>query len=197
MPANLIDRARNVILTPKSEWTIIDGEETTTAELFRSYIAILAAIPVLARLLRGFVFGYSLGPLGTMRIGFFGGIGGAIVHYLLSLAIVYAASLIVSYLAPNFGGLKDDLKALKLTAYSYTPAWVAGVFGLIPGIHFLGILGLWSLYVFFVGAPQLLKIPPEKAAIFTGAVVVATIVLALALSAVVHLLVAAPGFGYM
>jgi hypothetical protein len=193
----MTDRVKNIIMTPRTEWLAIENETTTVTELYKNYVMILAAIPVVARFLGGFVFGYPMGPMGTLRIGFFSGIGFAIVHYVLTLAMVYVAALVVSYIAPNFGGVKDDLQALKLTAYSYTPAWVAGVFALLPGVRFLAILGLWSLFVFYVGAPRMMKVPEDKAGVFTLVVIVATIVLGLVLAAVAHAIVPGPGMGFM
>lgn len=54
---NLVDRAKNILLSPNSEWEVIRSESTTTAELFTKYAVILAAIPAIA----GFIGYYLIG----------------------------------------------------------------------------------------------------------------------------------------
>ena len=44
--------------------------------------------------------------------------------------------------------------AFKLAVYAYTPAWLAGIFLLVPGLHFLVMLGLYGLFLLFKGMPD-------------------------------------------
>ena len=60
---------------------------------------------------------------------------------------VYAVALVVDLLAPTFGGQRNFPNALRLTVYSYTPVWLAGIFLLVPGASFLAILGLYGFYL--------------------------------------------------
>ena len=69
------------------------------------------------------------------------------------------------------------MQALKVAAYSSTASWVAGIFGLIPALSWLRILGLYSLYLLYLGLPVLMKAPQDKAAGYTGVVIIAAIVL--------------------
>ena len=41
--AKVIDRVKNILLTPKTEWPVIAAENTTVADLYKNYIVILAA----------------------------------------------------------------------------------------------------------------------------------------------------------
>ena len=109
-------------------------------------------------------------PIGTV-------LSSAIVTYLMTLGGVYVLALIIDALAPNFGGTANQVQALKVAAYSSTASWVAGIFGLIPALGWLGILGLYSLYLLYLGLPILMKAPPEKAAGYTGVVIIAAILL--------------------
>jgi hypothetical protein len=97
---------------------------------------------------------------------------------LIGVAIM---SAIAGALAPNFGGRRDSLAALKLVGYAYTPAFIAGVLGLFPPLSFLEIFaGLWTLYVFYKGAPALVMSAPDKALAFTATCVACGIALGLA-----------------
>lgn len=109
-------------------------------------------------------------PIGTA-------ITGAIVSYVLALIGVYVLALIIDGLAPTFGGTKNQIQALKTAAYSSTASWLAGIFVLVPGLRVLTILGLYSLYLLYLGLPVLMKAPQEKAGAYTGVVVLAAIVL--------------------
>jgi hypothetical protein len=97
---------------------------------------------------------------------------------------VYVLALIIDALAPNFGGVSNQVQALKVAAYSSTASWVAGIFGLIPPLSWLGVLGLYSLYLLYLGLPILMKSPPDKAAGYTGVVIIAAIVLFLVIGLV-------------
>ncbi len=175
---NLIQRATNISLNPKTEWPVIATETTTTAELFTSYIIPLSAIPVVAGLIGMSVFGMSMPFVGTYRIPFLEGLIRAVVHFGLGLVSIYLISLIISALAPNFGGEKNPIQALKVTAFAFTPAWIAGIVNIIPSLGMLGLLAaLYSIYVLYLGLPILMKAPEEKAGAYTAVSVICSIVL--------------------
>jgi len=94
-------------------------------------------------------------------------------------------ALIIDGLAPTFGGQKSQPNALKLAVYSMTPVWLVGVFSLIPGLSILAILGLYGLYLFWLGAPTLMKTPEDKSIAYTAAVVVCGIVISVIVGAIV------------
>ena len=172
---NLVERVKGIILSPKTEWLVIAGEPGDAGYLFSNYVAILAAIPAVC----GFIGTILIG--GSVVVALLG----AVIHYVLAFVTVYVVALIVNLLAPTFGSQKSFASALKLTVYSYTPSWLAGVFLLIPALSFLGILGLYGLYLLWLGLPPLMKTPPEKSIWYTITIVVCVIVLTLLIGAVV------------
>lgn len=183
---NLIQRATNISLNPKTEWPVIAAEETTTGELFKSYIIPLSAIPVVAGFIGMSVFGMSMPFVGTIRIPFVDGLIRAILHFGLGLVSIYLISLIINGLAPTFGGEKNPLQALKVTAFAFTPAWIAGIVNIIPSLGILGLLAaLYSIYVLYLGLPILMKAPEEKAVGYTAVSVICSIVLTIIVMAVV------------
>lgn len=155
----IIDRARHMIVSPVSEWDRVERDTATIAGLYKNYAVILAAIPALATFIGGLFRG---GPFGAILVGSAGG-------YLLTLGATAALAFIADFLAPQFKGTSNQINAFKLVVYSATPGWVAGVFTLLGALGSLVTLagGLYSLYVFYLGAPKLLKIPQDKAGIFT------------------------------
>ena len=188
---SLIDRVKNIILTPKTEWPVIDREPGDVVYIFTNYVAILAAIPAICGFIGLSIVGMSVPGLGTIRVPVASGLLNAIVGYLLTFAVVYIVALIVDALAPTFGGRKNFESALKVTAYSYTPSWICGIFLLIPGLRFLTILGLYGLYLLWLGIPVLMKSPQEKSLPYTAAVVIIAIVIGIVLGLIQSAL-----FGY-
>ena len=186
---NLVDRIKNILPSPRTEWPMIAGETATVQSLYVGYILVLAAIAPLALLIR----------TGGVAI------AAAIAHYAIALVITYLMALIVDLLAPTFNGTKDFTQSLKLVAYSYTAPWVAGVFLLLGGTigGLIGLLAaIYAWYTFYLGVPVLKKCPPEKAVAYTIVVVLCGIVLAIVLggvlmSAMFGGAMAGAGFGMM
>lgn len=182
---NLIQRATNISLTPKSEWEVIASEPASTGDLYKSYIAPLAAIGPVASLIGLTMFGIGIPFLGNYKLSFGAGLTHALTQYVLGLVSIYVIALIINALAPSFGGEKNQMQALKVAAYAYTPAWIAGVLHLVPWAGVLTLLlSLYSLYVLYLGLPVLMKAPKEKAAAYTAVSVLCAVVLALIVGAI-------------
>ena len=55
--AKLIDRVKNILLTPKTEWPVIAGESATVPDLYKNYIVVLAAIPAVLGFIKSSIIG--------------------------------------------------------------------------------------------------------------------------------------------
>jgi hypothetical protein len=175
--SSLVAHAREILVHPQHEWQTIDREPATIGGLYRTYIVPLAAIGPLATLLGMSLFGVSIPFLGRYRAPFGSALASGLVRYALALGGVFVLALVIEALAPTFGGQKDRVQALKVAAYASTAAWLAGIFALIPALAPLGILGLYSVYLLYVGLPVLMKVPKEKALSYTALVMVCAVVL--------------------
>jgi hypothetical protein len=189
---DLTERVKNILLQPAQEWAVIEREPTTVSDLYKSYIMPLAAIGPVASVIGLSVIGVNLPGVGMYRATLTAALGQAIVSYLLGLAGVYVLALVIDALAPSFQGTKNDLQALKVAAYSSTAAWLAGVFMLIPPLGFLQIVGLYSLYLLYLGLPMLMRTPQEKALVYTLVVVIAAVVIFAVIGAVGSLFISRP-----
>ena len=193
---NIVERVKQLILKPRDEWRVIDGETHTVQGLYTRYVMLLAAIPAVC----GFI-GFSLIGIGvfgsTYRVPLAAGVAHMVVQYLMSLGMVYVFALIVDALAPSFGSQKNFIQAIKVAAFMPTAAWVAGVFLIIPALGIIGqLLGLYSLYLLFVGLPILMKTPEDKAIPYVVVVIIAAIVLAVVLTVIVGLTMPGPVRGF-
>jgi hypothetical protein len=188
---NLIERVKRILLSPRTEWEIIAAEPTTTAELYKSYIAPLAAIGPIAQFIGFSVFGKSVVGA-TYRVPFSSGLISSILTFAMTLAATYVLALIIDALAPTFNGQRNQMQALKVAAYSSTASWVAGIFALIPFLSILTILGLYSVYLLYLGLPALMKAPRDRALVYTGVVILAAIVLFMVVAIVGSLFLGMP-----
>lgn len=182
---NLFERAKNILISPKTEWEIIKNEQSTVADLFTKYALILALIPAVAGFIGQSLIGISLGPFGSFKVPVVNGLIYAVLYYVLSLAGIYLVAFIVDALAPSFGATKDMVSSLKVVVYSYTAVWVAGIFQIIPVLAILGILGLYSLYLLYLGLNIVKGSPSDKVVGYTVVVVIITIVVYFIIGAIV------------
>jgi len=175
--SSLVMHAREILLHPKQEWQVIEGERTSVSDLYRTYIAPLAAIGPVAAIIGLTLFGISIPFGGRYRAPFGSALAGGFVRYVAALVGVFVLALVIDALAPSFSGQKNRIQALKLAAYASTAAWLAGIFALIPGLRVLGVLGLYSLYLLYAGLPVLMKAPKDKALAYTAVVVLCAVVI--------------------
>jgi hypothetical protein len=170
-------RAKAMLIDPFAEWAVIERESGDPAYLLSRYVAVLALIPAVFGFLGACVVGGVVPGIGVVRASLFDGGFGAVFGYVMAFIIVLVLALIIDLLAPAFGGQKDFDNALKLAVYSYTPAWLAGIFLILPGLRFLTLLGLYGAYVLLLGLPRLMKSPEQNSYAYTLVAVICAVAL--------------------
>jgi hypothetical protein len=179
----LVDRVKNIIVTPRTEWDVIAAESTPPGQIVTGYVLPLAAVSAIATFIGMCFIGVGMGFLGSFRMPIGWGLAMLVYNLIMAVVTVFVLAFIIDALAPTFNGTKDRLQATKLAAYSFTPGWVAGIFAIIPMLGILGIIGaLYGIYLLYLGLPRLMRNPPEKSAGYTALVIVCAIVLMLIIS---------------
>jgi hypothetical protein len=82
----------------------------------------------------------------------------------------------IDFLAGTFGARKNLDNAMRVSAYAPTAAWVASVFNIIPLLGILSILGLYSLSLLHTGLVALMRPTPDRALVYTIAVIVCVVI---------------------
>ena len=166
---NLVERAKNILLTPKTEWETVAAEEPNIQQILLGYVLPLALIPTIATI------------IGWGVIGMFGftsftyGIAMGLVQIINAFLSVLIAGFVIDALAPSFGSQKNMGRAVQLVAYSMTPIWIAGILNILPTIGWLaGLIGLYGLFLMYLGLAPLMKTPEDKK---VGYLVVSIIIL--------------------
>jgi len=161
---SFITRAKNILLSPASEWLVIDTETETPQTLLGKYVIPMALIPAVA-----YFIGYGL--IGVDAFFFrFGGITWGVLmacnSFITSIVGYFISTYVIDALAPSFDSPKNLGKSAQLVAYSYTASWVAGIFHILPTLGILVILGLYGIYLFYLGLPVLKKTPEDKRVVY-------------------------------
>jgi hypothetical protein len=186
---SIVDRVKNILMTPKTEWGVVAAEATPPKDLITGYVLPLAAIAAVAGFVGAVLIGTSVPVLGTVRASVVGGVVMAILQLVMAVVTVFLMGFIIDALAPTFGAQKNMAQALKVAAYSYTPVWVLSILAIIPYLGMLvGLVAIvFAVYLLYLGLPRVMGAPQEKAAGYTALVVVVGIVLGFILSMVVGL----------
>src|SRR4030065_2308992 len=128
---NLVERAKNIIVTPKTEWDAVSAEEPNIQQILLGYVLPLALIPTIAVII-------GWGMIGIFRFtSFTYGIAMGLVQLINAFLSVLVTGFVIDLLAPSFGSQKNMGRAVQLVAYSMTPVWIAGILNILPSIGWL------------------------------------------------------------
>jgi hypothetical protein len=154
---NIVDRAKNILLTPKTEWPVIAGEAPDIGQILMGYVVPLAAIPAVA----GIIGWGVIGVAGYSSFSY--GLATGVMTFLVAVAGVYIAAYVVDFLAPTFGSEKNLGRSIQLVAYASTPGWVAGILNIIPSLSVIVLIAnLYGVYLLYLGLAPVKKSPQDK-----------------------------------
>jgi hypothetical protein len=173
---NLIDRAKNILLTPKTEWDVIEKETPDTTKILTTYVLPLVAVGTVASFIGWALIGKSYGygfKLKSTELG----IRYALIALIAGVASTFLLAFVIDALAPTFKSEKNFGKSFQLAAYSYTAGWIGGILNIMPSLAIVGsLIGLYGLYLLYLGLPKLKKTPQEQVTGYFVASLVAMIV---------------------
>lgn len=157
---NLIERVKNILITPKTEWDVINGETATPQSLLMGYVLPLSIVAAAGSLLKGFLFA------GVFSLKFY--IITAVIAFIASIIAYYVTVIIVDMLAPSFGSEKNMGKSAQLVAYSGTPSYIGALLSFIPVIGGIVSLAAWAygVYLMYLGIGPTKKTPEDKKVVY-------------------------------
>jgi hypothetical protein len=183
---NLIERVKNILLTPKSEWIVINLETTTPVSLLKSYVLPLAAVACLGTLL-GYLM-YSGIYVNYNSSWMAGSIITKLISYLISF---YLSVFVIDMLAPSFASEKNTGKSAQLVAYSLTPVYIGALLSFIPVIGWLmSIAGTaYAVYLLYLGMGIMKKTPEDRKVVYIIVTAVIMIAIYLVLAAILGIII--------
>src|SRR5262245_56130312 len=102
---SIIERIKNICLTPNTEWPVITQEPATPGGLLIGYAAPLEAIGAISGFIGTSLLTAAVGVRPTYAL------IGAIFAFVVAVIGVAICAVIVNVLAPTFGGQKDLTRA--------------------------------------------------------------------------------------
>jgi Yip1 domain len=157
---NIIDRVKNILITPKTEWHVIGGESATPATLLTNYVLPLAVFASLGAVLQGVFFAGKEGFIYFVITG--------VIAFVAAIIAFYLSAYIIDMLAPSFASEKNLNKSAQLVAYANTPTYIVAILSFIPVIGWMLSLAAWiySLYLMYLGIGLLKRTPEDKKVVY-------------------------------
>jgi hypothetical protein len=183
-----INSALALVKSPVGYITANKDAPASVRDIMVNYVAVLAAIPLVATLV-GDLWYYALfiprGFVGSLvAYAFVSGI----LTYILDVIGVYVLALVIAMLAPTFSSSNDRIKAMKMSAFIFTPVFLIGVVHILPFLDIITIIGvLYGLYILYLGLPILQATPKDKVVTYLVAIVIATFIIYLVIGEIVGL----------
>jgi len=183
----IFTRAKNILLSPGTEWGVISTEKETPHSLLGKYVIPMSLIPAIALFI-----GYGLIGVDAFAFrigGFRWGLIMGINSFVSSIISYYLCTYVVDALAPNFSSQKNIGRSAQLVAYSFTAVWIAGIFNILPSLSILGILGLYSIYLFYLGISVMKHTPEDKKVVYMIVSAIVIIVIGVVVTMIVQRIV--------
>lgn len=164
-----LERIVGIVLRPRKEWERIAEEDTSVDVLVRRYIVPLSMLAPIATSIGMRVFDRSWDGDHGYRVPPGEIFAAAATTLFASIASVFALAGIFVLLARFYGSTRDFRVALKVATYGAVPLMLAGATLVIPVMAIVAIVALvHSLYLFSLGAKQVLLVKRNEQAEFVG-----------------------------
>ena len=203
----------DLYIKPKETWGRLAEEKYTIPQLYAKLVIIVAFIPAVSHFIGFVVFrDYYVSAIKKflenaekdpdqpkrtieyMKVLMAELMDSDITQEFLMMVTIYGFELlkplvftvIILFLSPAFGGIKDPEKSFTVAAFALVPSWITGIFYVVnsPISMFMTFLGMfYTFYLIFIGAEKVLRIPSENSKNFQFIIVV--VILYLVISGVV------------
>jgi hypothetical protein len=101
----------------------------------------------------------------------------AVITCVSVIALVYLMGLLINLVAEQFDGDRDELAAMKASAYTPTPVLVTGLAAIYPPLWWVGLLGVAaSAFLLYRGLPILMRAPRERALAYATTVMIVALI---------------------
>lgn len=189
--SGLIDRVKNILLTPKAEWARIGPEPADVGKLYIGYALPLIVLGAVCSFI-GMAF-IGLPFIGRLPIMW--ALTDAITKVVMGFVTLFITAFIANALAPTFGSKQDMGQAHKLVVYGSTAGMLAGVLAIFPPLAMLAIVGgLYSIVLIYLGLPATMGTPADKQVAYVAVLIIACIVVFMILGYIMAMVMATMGF---
>jgi hypothetical protein len=152
---------------------MIDRERTPVGTVWAAYVLPLLLIGAFATFIGFGLIGYN-----GIKWGAGNGLLRGLIYVVFMTVVLFGVGAAIDVLAPSFGCERNWGKSYRLAAYSFTAAYLAGIFWFFPALWILVLIcSLYSLYALYTGIGVIKRTTPDKQVAYFAVVVLITVVL--------------------
>ncbi len=165
---------------PTTEWNNISRQKQSVSHIYLTFLVFFAAIPPAAAFIGSTYVGWQIGNGDTHTLTSESALYLSVIAYIAILVAVFVLSLFIQWMAKTYGAKPSLSECVNLTAYSFTPLFLAGILGAFPILWLDMLVTLFaigmSVNLLFKGVPQLMGINEEKAFLFSSSILTVAMV---------------------
>jgi Yip1-like protein len=165
---------------PDKEWHNISEQKQSISHIYLTYLVFFAAIPPAAAFVGSTYVGWQVGSGETHTLTVDSALKLSIAAYIAILVAVLVLSMFIQWMAKTYGAKPSLSECVNLTAYSFTPLFLAGFLGAFPILWLDMLMTLvaiaMSVNLLFKGVPKLMGISEEKAFLFSSSILTVAMV---------------------
>jgi hypothetical protein len=166
----ILCKMKLILFSPQKVWTSIDNENNSHEKVLTSFVLPLTAFVAVVAFIGYGLIGYKTETYYSSWASYSNyhslvsvGFKIAFAMAITIVAGIYLISFVINALAKKFSSQTNLNKAFSLVAYSYTPAFVGGIFFIFPNYAWFAIItSVYSLFLFYSGLQILMQTPLEK-----------------------------------
>jgi hypothetical protein len=147
---------KNIILNPVKAWEIIDSENRPVKIVRKSFFFPLIFLISISAFAGSFIFINSrLSAVYSLFV--------AIKCFALFYFSIYSAAFVLKEITFTLGLGRDFNISFRILVFSITPFLLCQILSrLFESLLFVNVIGLYGLYIFWVGAEKMLNPPQNK-----------------------------------
>jgi hypothetical protein len=162
-----------LFLNPHRQWTELKAAQLPLSRTL-TYVAILAAIPVIAAYIGTTEFGWRVGSAEVVRLSNRSAGIIAMLYFTVIIVAVLSVGWMIHWMGATYGAHQALAQCIVLAAFIPVPMFLIGVFQVIPILWLNLVLGLpalaYTVFLLYVGIPIFMEIPAERGFLFASAV---------------------------
>ena len=164
-----LDRIVRIVIRPHKEWDVVARESTSVDALLRRYILPLSLLAPISTSIGMRVFDSAWDNDSGFRVPMQDMFAAAATTLFASIASVFVLAGIFVLLAPFYGSTRDYRIALQVATYGAVPVFLAGATLVLPVMALVALIGfMHTLYLYCLGARQVLEVKRNEQAEFVG-----------------------------
>ena len=159
-----LKRIVRILIVPHREWVSIADESESIVLIIKYYAWPFIVVGALIKTVSVFLKFTDEANLIQFKIPFL--LTVLLFNMVVPLFVIFVGGSLISSLSRSMGASGQKKSALRLLIYSLTPVFMATILA-NSEIHFqylqsIGLIGIYSGVLFWMGMKPLLEIPPER-----------------------------------